>query len=336
MKLATYLYRDRQSFGVVTSNGICDLPTSWPNGNGPTSMLELLQAGPDALTRAAALTGTGKVASACDRLIPLSDVRLLAPIPDPPKVIGLAGNYVKHIREADLAKGLSDNPVVDTTPRPFLMPATVITGPDSEVPWPSYSRQIDYEIELAVVIGSRCKCVPSSQAGQYIAGYTIANDISARSTTFADGRSRRPWDEFYDWLNGKWADCFCPTGPYLVTAEEVGDPTNLQVELTVNGRTRQQETTSGMIFDVYEIVSFISHIMTLTPGDIIATGTPSGVGFADGNFLAGGDVITCRIENIGELTNTLGRSPQSFYAPCQGASAEHRPASPKQDRTQTE
>jgi len=311
MKFATYLHRDRQSYGVVRSGGICDLPACWPDG--PASMLELLQAGPQALQAAAAR------AARCDRLIPQADVRLLAPIPNPPKVVALAGNYVKHIQESNLAKGLTSSPAVDTTPRPFLMPATAIAGPGTEIPWPCYSRQIDYEIELAVVIGSRCKCVPPDQAGQYIAGYTIANDVSARSTTFAEGRSRRPWDEFYDWLNGKWADCFCPIGPYLVTADEVGDPADLQLELTVNGRTRQKESTACMIFGVYEIVSFVSHIMTLTPGDVIATGTPSGVGMADGNYLAGGDVITCRIEKIGELTNTLGRPPASFYTPCKEA-----------------
>ena len=136
---------------------------------------------------------------------------------------------------------------------------------------------------------------------QSILGYTIANDVSARSCSFSDGREKRPRDDFFDWLHGKWADGFCPLGPWIVTADEVGAPMDLGISLDVNGQTRQNSRTSAMIFDVFELVSFISHIMTLTPGDVIATGTPSGVGMATGNFLKGGDVITCRIEKIGEL-----------------------------------
>ena len=308
MKLATYLHGDEQSFGIVTAGGICPLSDCWPDG--PASVLELLQAGPEALSKAESL------ASACPRPVPIGEAALLAPLPNPPKVFGLAGNYVKHIQESNLAKGLTTSPATDTTPRPFIMPSTCITGPNAEIPWPSYSRQIDFEIELAIVIGSRCKCVTAEEAREHIVGYTIANDISARSTTFAEGRSQRPWDEFYDWLNGKWSDSFCPIGPYVVTADEVGDPTDLQLELTVNGETRQSESTASMIFDVYEIVSFVSHITTLTPGDLIATGTPSGVGMGDGRYLAGGDVITCRIERIGEITNTIGPAPAKFYTPC--------------------
>jgi 2-keto-4-pentenoate hydratase/2-oxohepta-3-ene-1,7-dioic acid hydratase in catechol pathway len=311
MKLATFLHRGGESFGVVTAGGICRLPDCWADG--PRSVLELLQAGPEALARAEQL------AAECPRPVPLDEVTLLAPVPNPPKILALAGNYVKHIRESNLAKGLTTSPALDTTPRPFLMPTTAITGTGTEIPWPRFSRQIDFEIELAVVIGSRCKCVSPAEAARHIAGYTIANDISARSTTFADGRSKRPWDEFYDWLNGKWSDAFCPTGPYLVTAAEAGDPTNLRLRLTVNGEVRQDETTASMIFDVYEIVSFLSHLMTLVPGDLIATGTPSGVGMGDGRYLSGGDVITCRIDNIGEITNTLGPAPAEFYTPCKDA-----------------
>jgi 2-keto-4-pentenoate hydratase/2-oxohepta-3-ene-1,7-dioic acid hydratase in catechol pathway len=308
MRLATYLYEETESFGVVTDGGICDLRKDSPRA--PQSVLELLQGGGEAIA------GAQQAAKAERSLIPHDGVQLLAPIPDPPKVLALAGNYVEHLRESRLGKGLTSDPARDTTPRPFLMPSTTITGPDAEIPWCVYSREIDYEIELAIVIGSRCKCVSPEQAKSHIFGYTIANDISARSTTFADGRAKRPWDEFYDWLNGKWADGFCPIGPYLVSSDEIGDPTNLKLELTVNGETRQKETTANMIFNVYEIVSFISHLMTLTPGDLIATGTPSGVGMADGNYLKGGDVITTRIDKIGVLTNTLGAPPQSFHAPC--------------------
>ena len=141
-----------------------------------------------------------------------------------------------------------------------------------------------------------------------VVGYTIGNDVSARVWQLERGGTQ--------WNRGKGFDTFAPLGPVLVTPDEIGDVRNLDLELTVNGKTRQKANTSQMIFDVFELVSFCSHIMTLVPGDVIATGTPSGVGAATGAFLAGGDEITCRIEKIGELTNTLGQPPESFYTPC--------------------
>jgi 2-keto-4-pentenoate hydratase/2-oxohepta-3-ene-1,7-dioic acid hydratase in catechol pathway len=308
MKLATYVHQGAESFGVMTDDGLVDVPAAWADG--PRSVLDALQRGPDALATIAARTAK------IDSVIPLGDVKLLAPIPEPPKLLALAGNYAKHIAESQLAKGLTNRPADDTTPRPFLMPTTAVAAHGDVVPWPTYSRQVDYELELAIVIGAPCKCVTPAEAGDCIAGYTIANDVSARSVTFTEGRSVRPWDEFYDWLAGKWSDGFCPMGPCLVTADEVGDPSKLDLELRVNDEVRQKSNTSAMIFDVYDTVSFLSHLMTLTPGDIIATGTPHGVGMATGEFLQPGDVMACRIEAIGELTNTLGPQPEDFYTPC--------------------
>jgi len=240
---------------------------------------------------------------------------LLAPVTRPNKVLALAGNYSEHLKEAGLALALSDSPRRTTVPRPFIMPSTVVIGPDEEIPWPDYSEQIDYEIELAVVIGRKAKNVSPDNALDYVAGYTIANDVSARSVTFRQGRAQRPWDEFYDWLNGKWSDGFCPMGPYLLTADEIEDVQNLALQLTVNGRVRQKAGTSQMIYSVADIVSFLSHIMTLEPADVIATGTPSGVAMATGDFLQPGDVIECTIEKLGTLKNTLGQKPQKFYKP---------------------
>jgi 2-keto-4-pentenoate hydratase/2-oxohepta-3-ene-1,7-dioic acid hydratase in catechol pathway len=148
-----------------------------------------------------------------------------------------------------------------------------------------------------------------------LVGYTIVNDVSARSVTFVKNRTKRPWDEFYDWLNGKWADGFCPMGPYLLTADEIDDVQNLDMKLTVNGQVRQNANTSQMIYNVADIVSFLSHIMTLEAGDIIATGTPSGVAMATGNFLKAGDRIDASIEKLGILSNTLGPKPEKFYEP---------------------
>ena len=309
MKLATFMHGQAESFGLLDGSGVFDLRAAWKNG--PADLVQLLAAGQPALARAAELARQDA------RRIALDQVRLLAPIRRPGKVLGLAVNYAEHHKESS-RQALPDDPRRHTTPRPFLMPATAVAGPGDLIPWPAYSRQIDHEIELAVVIGRTAARVSPDQARDCIAGYTIANDISARSVTFAGGRTPRDKDAFFDWLHGKWADAFCPIGPCIVTSDEIGDPQDLDLELTVNGQIRQQANTSQMIFDVYEIVSFVSHLMKLQPGDFIATGTPSGVAMATGKWLAGGDVITCRIEKIGELTNTLGQPPRDFYAPCKG------------------
>jgi 2-keto-4-pentenoate hydratase/2-oxohepta-3-ene-1,7-dioic acid hydratase in catechol pathway len=311
MKLITYSKDNSTSCGILTGDFIIDIPSAWPTPNPPRSIKEILERGRPCLDK---LT---ELADSADSLVPLDSARLLAPIPKPGKVIALAGNYSEHIAEAGLALGLSDSPRKTTVPRPFLMPATVVIGPDEKIPWPAYSEQIDYEIELAIVIGRKCKCVEPDQALDYVAGYTIANDVSARSVTFAKNRNKRPWDEFYDWLNGKWSDGFLPMGPYLVTADEVGDVQNLDMTLTVNGRLRQSANTSQMIYPVADIVSFLSHIMTLEPGDCIATATPSGVAMATGQFLQPADKIECTIEKLGTLTNTLGPRPEKFYQPLQ-------------------
>lgn len=307
MKLATYISSGRASWGVVRNQQIIDMPARWPHG--PESLPAALEQGPEALSQAARIAADAEG-------IALSQVRLLAPIPHPPKLLGLAVNYAEHHREFNRGHDLPDDPRRRTTPRPFLMPHTSVIGPGDVIPWPRYSRQIDHEIELAVVIGAKASCVSPGQARGVIAGYTIANDVSARSVTHAQNRQPRPKDDFFDWLHGKWADGFCPLGPYLVTADEVGDVSTLNLQLSVNGEVRQSASAGMMIFDVYELVSFCSHLMTLTPGDIIATGTPAGVAMATGKWLKGGDVITCRIDRIGELTNTLGQPPDDFYAPC--------------------
>jgi 2-keto-4-pentenoate hydratase/2-oxohepta-3-ene-1,7-dioic acid hydratase in catechol pathway len=313
MKLVTYSKDKSVSCGMLIEKGLIDIPSAWDGANPPRSVKEILQRGSACLAKLAELTDSA------DGLIPLDSVRLLAPIPRPGKALALAGNYSEHIKEANINRGfnvgLSDSPRMTTVPRPFLMPPTVVIGPDEQIPWPAYSKDIDYELELAIVIGKEAKAVTADSALDYIAGYTIANDVSARSVTFVKNRAERPWDEFYDWLNGKWADGFLPMGPYLLTRDEVADVQNLNMTLTVNGQVRQKANTSQMIYPVADIVSFLSHIMTLEPGDVIATGTPSGVGLATGNYLQPGARIECTIENLGTLTNTLGDRPEEFYEP---------------------
>jgi 2-keto-4-pentenoate hydratase/2-oxohepta-3-ene-1,7-dioic acid hydratase in catechol pathway len=313
MKLVTYTRDDFVSCAVLTDKGLLDIPAIWPGPSPPRTTIDILQRGQQCLEKIPSL------ADNTDTYISLENVKLLAPIPRPPKAIALAGNYSQHIAEASLQRGfklgLSDSTRQTTVPRPFIMPSTAVIGPDDEIPWPAYSEQIDYEIELAVIIGKQARCITVQQAFDYIAGYTICNDISARSITFKEGRKERPWDEFYDWLNGKWADGFLPMGPYLLTADEVEDVQNLELILKVNNQIRQQANTNQMIYHVADIVSFLSFLMTLQPGDVIATGTPAGVAVATGNFLKGGDKIECTIEKLGTLTNTLSKPPAEFYKP---------------------
>ncbi|MFA5292253.1 MAG: fumarylacetoacetate hydrolase family protein [Phycisphaerae bacterium] len=309
MKLVTFTKNSYISCGVLTDRGIVNLTPQLLQTDSPVSIKQIIAQGPECLKKVHTITAKSTA------FINPAAVEFLAPIPAPGKILALAGNYAKHIIEAGLKLGLTASPRKNTVPRPFLKPNTVINNPDGIIPWPAYSKEIDYEIELAVVIGKEAKCISPQNAKEYIAGYTIANDVSARSVTFKQGREKRPWDEFYDWLNGKWADGFLPLGPCIVTADEIEDPQNLQMVLKVNGEIRQNANTADMIFGVYEIVSFLSYITTLEPGDIIATGTPEGVAMATGNFLKAGDEIECAIEKIGTLTNTLGKKPEKFYEP---------------------
>jgi len=309
MKLATYSKEGSVCCGILTNDGLIDIVSEWDGSDSPRSIKEILERGSACLEKLAVLENS------TEAFISFASVKLLAPIPRPGKILALAGNYVEHIKEAGLKLGLSDSPRLTTTPRPFIMPSTAVANPGDEIPWPVYSETIDYELELAIVIGRKTKAVAMEDAMEVIAGYTIVNDVSARTVTFKKNRAVRPWDEFYDWLNGKWADGFCPMGPYLLTVDEIEDVQNLDMKLTVNGQVRQKANTSQMIHTVTQIVSFLSHLMTLEPGDIIATGTPSGVGLATGNYLKTGDKIEASIDKLGTLTNTLGPKPKKFYEP---------------------
>jgi 2-keto-4-pentenoate hydratase/2-oxohepta-3-ene-1,7-dioic acid hydratase in catechol pathway len=175
MKLAAYKKDCVESVGILTEKGIIDIPTNWPGPNPPRSIIDILSR--DAIATVKELAGKS------DIVTPVDNVKLLAPIPRPGKLLALAGNYGEHIKEASLKRGfnlgLSDAKKQTTVPRPFLKPATTIIGPDDQIPWPAYSEQIDYELELAIVIGKHAKCVKAKEAFDYIAGYTIANDVSA-------------------------------------------------------------------------------------------------------------------------------------------------------------
>ena len=233
----------------------------------------------------------------------LSDVELLAPLSRPGKLLAAAANYQDHVMEGG-------GPPLDKstiTPRLFLKPPTSIVGPGATVPLPDISTQVDWEAELSVVIGARARNVPVDDALGVVTGYMTSNDVSARSVDVGvptdSANDKAVW--FFEWLAGKWCDGFAPLGPWLVTADEVGDPQSLPIELKVNDVVRQNGSTKDMIFSVAELVSHASRLMTLEPGDIIMTGTPSGVGAASGEYLKAGDVMTVTVGPLGTLQNPV-------------------------------
>lgn len=220
----------------------------------------------------------------------VNEITLLAPISFPPKIICLGLNYRDHAAEQNAA--IPDEPII------FIKPHTTITGPNENIVKPSFVKQLDYEAELAVVIGRKAKNVPVSEAKSCIFGYTVLNDVSARDFQFKDKQ----------WTRGKSFDTFAPIGPCVTTVSELQDTSNLSIRTWVNKELRQKSTTKNMIFNVYEIIHHLSRVMTLEPCDIIATGTPAGVGFAlkpQPKFLQAGDIVRIEIEKIGILENMV-------------------------------
>ncbi|MBI1311718.1 FAA hydrolase family protein [bacterium] len=233
----------------------------------------------------------------------IDSVRLLVPNPNPSKLLLLAGNYAKHIEEG----GGRAEERARTFPYVFMKPPlTTLTNPGDPVRIPAASPDhIDWELELGVVIGRRAKGVSEAEALDYVAGYTVVNDISDRKFKPNPNRTERDKDGFFDWLHGKWHDTFCPMGPCVLPADECPDPQKLHLTLKVNGEVEQDGSTAEMVFPVAAIVEFISSFVTLEPGDIISTGTTSGVGSAKGKFLRSGDSLEASIENIGMLRNPV-------------------------------
>jgi 2-keto-4-pentenoate hydratase/2-oxohepta-3-ene-1,7-dioic acid hydratase in catechol pathway len=236
-------------------------------------------------------------------MIPIEDVRLLVPIAHPPKILLLAGNYAKHVAE----RGGIAAERQETFPYVFMKPpSTTLTRPGDPVILPRISPDhVDWECELGVVIGRHCRHVDEDEALSYIAGYTIVNDISDRSFKPHPGRKPRERDKFFDWMHGKWHDTFLPMGPCILSADAVADPQALPIRLSVNGEIKQDASTAEMVFPVAAVISFLSHMLTLQPGDVIATGTPSGVGSATGTYLRPGDRVVAAIEPIGTLENPV-------------------------------
>lgn len=229
--------------------------------------------------------------------LPLSMVKWKAPVPRPGTIYCLARNYADHIMEFNEKVMEQDK----MTPPIFIKPQTCVTGPGGPVVLPRVGRQIDWEAELAVVIGKKAKYVPAAKALRYVFGYTCMMDISERGLKIRERSEDRGRDKFFDWLNGKWMDTFAPLGPWIATRDEISDPQDLTITLSVNGDQKQNGHTGQMIFSVAEIISYLSQIVTLMPGDIISTGTPSGVGAPKGTFLQHGDIVDMNIDKVGSL-----------------------------------
>ncbi len=290
MKLVSYRSGGEVRHGVLTG----------PEGDqqirdlGSGDLLNLLESGDDWMERAHATASSPALA--------LSAVQLLAPLRRPPKLLALAGNYQDHVRESKVADVRKANAV----PLLFLKPSTAIVAAGEPISAPDISDAMDYELELAVVIGRRCKGIQAADALGVVAGYMIANDISARVVDWGVERGEvTPRMAFFDWLNGKWPDGFAPMGPYLVTADDVPDPQALAMRLSVNGAVRQEASTGDMIFTVAETIAFCARFMTLEPGDIILTGTPSGVGATTQTYLHPGDRMEAWIEGLGTLATPV-------------------------------
>jgi 2-keto-4-pentenoate hydratase/2-oxohepta-3-ene-1,7-dioic acid hydratase in catechol pathway len=235
--------------------------------------------------------------------LPLAKVSLLTPIARPPKIILLAGNYNEHIKEG----GGRETERARTFPYLFQKPvSTTLNHPGAPVVIPAVSPgAIDWECELGVVMGRRCRHAKEADALKFVAGYTVVNDISDRKFRPNPGREKRDKDSFFDWQHGKWHDTFCPVGPCVTSAHALPDPQKLRLTLKVNGKTWQDASTAQMIFPVAANIEFVSAILTLEPGDIISTGTPSGVGNATGTYLKPGDKMEAAIEGIGVLHNHM-------------------------------
>lgn len=281
MKFLTFLDAGKIKIGLLKNETVFEI-----TGPGlPESMKALIQGGSAAVELIRLQKSLGRLPS-----LPLSDVKVLAPIDDPQKVVAIGHNYMDHIRE--------QNASVPTHPMVFAKFPSSIIGPGETITWdPEITQQVDIEVELGIVIGKRARKVKRTEALDYVFGYTVLNDVSARDVQYGDKQ----------WVRGKSLDTFCPLGPVIVTADEIPNPHELGICSKINEFVMQDSSTSEMIFDISFLVSFLSHSFTLEPGDIIASGTPNGVGvFRNPQvFLKDGDVVTVEVEKIGRLQNPV-------------------------------
>ncbi len=298
MRLASFMQGSTASYGLVRPDGrMCDLPAAARRAGEtlPATLLGLIAAGDEALALARRL-GADEGAA-----LPADGLRLLAPIPRPLKNVFCVGrNYKDHVAEGYRAAGTATK--LPEYPQFFTKPPTAVIGPDEAFHHdPAVTRRLDYEVELALVIGRAGRDIPRERAMEHVFGVTVLNDITGRDL-------QRRHDQ---WFKGKGLDRSCPMGPHLVTLDEIPDLSALELTCRVNGEERQRGTVSQMIFDIPEILAQLSHGLTLEPGDVIATGTPSGVGYAmdPPRQLVAGDVVECAISGIGTLRTPIEAMP---------------------------
>lgn len=305
MKLVSFYVQGEVRLGIETSYGILDAHAAYrvmleEQGDGlagrladalvPQDVVAFLEGGERSLNEARKLVTYAADSQGVQRHIhdPVA-VRLAPPVPRPGKIVCVGRNYQDHVSEMKRE--------VPTIPVIFSKLQNTVAGPEDTVPFPRVSEQLDYEAELAVVIGKRGRYIDEADAMDYVAGYTALNDITVR-----DWQHRTP-----QWLQGKSFDKTAPMGPRLVLTDEITDPHALHIKLWLNDQLRQDDNTSRLIFNVPKLISFVSQVMTLEPGDVIATGTPGGVGVAmdPKGFMKVGDTVKIELEGIGTLTNYI-------------------------------
>lgn len=299
MKLLTYKTTISEArLGFLHNNQVVDMEDFGETVNFPlpSDMLELIDMGLEVIPEINYLLNEIDANSLAEVSYSLDEITLLAPIPTPRKnIIGIGLNYTEHVAES--ARTLDTTGKLPQKPIIFSKPPTTVTGPNTNVLLnPKLTQQLDWEVELAVIIGKKGKYVAKENAMDYVFGYTIINDISARDC-------RREGQ----WIVSKGQDTFAPMGPFLVTADEIENPHNLNLSLKLNGVEKQNSNTKFLLFNINDLIEDLSTVFTIEPGDIIATGTPAGVGAGRSpqEFMKDGDVMECNIPEIGTLINTV-------------------------------
>lgn len=284
MKLLTFSMDGKARPGVLKGEQVVDLAAAGLPAGPHGGLIEIARGGDAMLDRVRKVLNDTKAKS-----YPLADVKVLPPIRQPSKIVAIGLNYIDHCKETGLP--------VPTVPVPFSKFTSSVCGPYDDIVWPlSMTKEVDYEVELGVVIGKRARDVAEKDALDYVLGYSVVNDVSARDLQFLGARQ---------WDRSKSLDTFCPWGPYIVTRDEIPDPHVLQVRTLLNGKEMQNSNTKNLIFSVPKIIAYLSQGTTLLPGDLIPTGTPAGVGFrrTPPVFLKDGDECVCEVEGIGTIRN---------------------------------
>ncbi len=285
MKLLTFLAENKVRPGVLDGDKVVDLAAAGLPVDEHGDLMAILRGGEAALGRVKEAMKSPR------KTYRLADVKVMAPLLAPSKIIAVGLNYIDHCHEANLP--------VPVEPVLFSKFPNSITGPYDDLSWPAIvSKEVDYEVELGIVIAKRGRDISEKDAMGYVYGYAVVNDVSARDQQFANAKQ---------WDRGKSFDTFCPWGPYIVTRDEIADPHNLGVRTILNGKEMQNSNTKNLIFNIPKIIAYASQGTTLMPGDLIPTGTPFGVGFSRKPpvYLQDGDECVCEVDQVGAIRNRV-------------------------------